>query len=113
MTLRSSFSASAMIGSMSHGMPPRWTQMTALVRAVSTARMVSAVMFWLSGATSAKTGTAPAVTMQEAEARKELDASLSGQSEAEELERRFADLSRSQAAEDDLAALKRKLDEGS
>ena len=63
-------SASAMIGSMSQGMPPRWTQMTALVRSVITARMVSAVMFWLSGSTSANTGTAPAVTIEDAEARK-------------------------------------------
>ena len=53
-----------MIGSMSHGIPARWTQMIARVRGVSTARMVSAVMFWLFASTSANTGVAPAVTIE-------------------------------------------------
>lgn len=59
-----------MIGAMSQGMPARCTQITALVLGVSTARMVSAVMFCELASTSANTGVAPAVTTQEAEARK-------------------------------------------
>ena len=52
--------ASAMIGSMSQGWPARWTQMIALVRGVSTARIVSAVIFWLLRSTLANTVAAPA-----------------------------------------------------
>ncbi|MNY51967.1 hypothetical protein D3C86_1876040 [compost metagenome] len=59
-----------MIGSMSHGQPARCTQITARVRGVSTARMVSTVMFCESRSTSANTGTAPTLTMLETEARK-------------------------------------------
>ena len=59
-----------MIGSMSAGHPARWTTMTARVRGVSTAAIDSAVMAWLSGSTSAKTGMPPAIGTQEAEATK-------------------------------------------
>jgi len=44
--------------------------MMALVRGVISGRMVSAVIFWLTGSTSAMTGVAPRMTMQEAEAMK-------------------------------------------
>lgn len=55
---------------MSQGQPAKCTAMMALVRGVSAARTVSAVMFWLLAQTSAKTGVAPAVTILEADARK-------------------------------------------
>ena len=44
--------------------------MIALVRGVMRGRMVSAVMFWLTGSTSAMTGVAPRMTTQLAEAMK-------------------------------------------
>ena len=46
----------------------------------------------------------------EAQAMRELDSALYGDAEDAELERRFEELSRSRQTEDDLAALKRKLD---
>ncbi len=48
----------------------RCTTMTALVFGVSTAEMVSAVMFCVLRSTSANTGRAPAVTAVDAEAMK-------------------------------------------
>ena len=50
--------------------------MMALVFGVKAALMVSALMFWLFKSTSANTGFAPAVTMQEAEARKVREATM-------------------------------------
>src|SRR5690554_749422 len=55
---------------MSQGQPARCTHTMARVRGVITWRTVSGVMFWDSGQTSANTGTAPAVTILEADARK-------------------------------------------
>src|SRR5262249_54158565 len=54
--------------SISQGHPERCTGITALVAGVITARIVSALMFWDSGSTSAQTGIAPTATMQLAEA---------------------------------------------
>ena len=62
--------AKSMMPSISAGIPARWTTMMALVFGVSAALMVSALMFWLFKSTSANTGFAPAVTMQDAEAKK-------------------------------------------
>ena len=59
-----------MIGSMSAGQPARCTTITARVRGLSTAAMVSAVRLPLSGSTSANTGVAPALTTQDTLARK-------------------------------------------
>ena len=62
--------ARRMMASMSAGHPARWTTMTARVRGVRTAAIDFAVMAWLSGSTSAKTGTPPAIGTQDAEATK-------------------------------------------
>src|SRR5690606_24539377 len=69
-TYRPLSEASCMIGSMSHIQPARCTQIIALVFGVSTAWMVSADVFCESSSTSAKSGFAPAVTIELADARK-------------------------------------------
>src|SRR5690554_7497214 len=56
--------------SISQGQPAKCTHTMARVRGVITLRTDSGVMFWDSGHTSANTGTAPAVTILEADARK-------------------------------------------
>src|SRR5262249_26364823 len=62
--------ASSTIGSRSHGQPPRCTAMIAFVRGDRTALIVSAVIVWLTGSTSEKTGIAPAMTAALADAMK-------------------------------------------
>ncbi|MNV98318.1 hypothetical protein D3C71_1935600 [compost metagenome] len=59
-----------MIGSISHIQPAKCTQIIAFVLGVSTASMVCAEIFCESSSTSAKTGFAPAVTIELAEAKK-------------------------------------------
>ncbi len=63
-------SANCMIGSISHIQPAKCTQIIALVFGVSTASMLRREIFCESSSTSAKTGLAPAVTIELAEAKK-------------------------------------------
>ena len=72
--------ANAMMGSISHGHPARCTQIMAFVRGDNTARIVPAVMFWLSSSTSAKIGVAPANTMQETDAIKVREVTITSSS---------------------------------
>ena len=55
---------------MSHGQPARWTQRMARVRSLKVGAMVAALMFCETGSTSAKTGRAPRMATQLADAMK-------------------------------------------